>query len=144
MPLLPRLCALLLATVPALVSAAPPEASTHGLEGAWRLVAGEYLDAQGRQVDYASQQLEGIKVIGDGHFAFTTTQAGRFWAGGAGTFTADGTQYTEAPRMASYPLAEGGQYRFSYVLEGDTWTLERHDGGKRVEREVWHRVEPAR
>ena len=41
--------------------------------------------------------------------------------------------------MASYPL-EGGSYEFRYTLEGDVWTLERWQGGRRVEREVWRRV----
>ena len=130
-------CVLLLATLPGLAAAstqAPP------LEGAWQLVSGEYVDADGRVVDYADKQLQGMKLLADGRFSFTTTAAGRFWAGGSGTFSADGTQYVETPRMASYPLAEGGQYRFDYTLEGDTWTLERHEGGRRVEREVWRRV----
>lgn len=134
------LVALLVA--PRSTCAAP--ATAQALEGAWRLVAGEYVDGNGRVTDYARERVEGVKVLGDGHFAFTTTRAGAFWAGGSGTFETDGTHYVEAPRMASYPLVEGGRYRFSYVLEGDTWTLERHEDGKRVEREVWRRVDAAR
>lgn len=42
--------------------------------------------------------------------------------------------------MASYPLEGGGRYEFRYTLEGDVWTLERWEGGRRVEREVWKRV----
>ncbi|MCR6686787.1 hypothetical protein [Pseudoxanthomonas sp.] len=136
---LPRLAlclSLLLATAPA--HANEPAAAT--LDGAWQLQSGEFVDELGRTVDYASLDLQGIKVLGDGHFAFTTTQGGRFWAGGSGGFVADAGSYTETPRMASYPLVEGGRYRFSYTLEGDTWTLERHEDGKRVEREVWRRL----
>ncbi len=112
------------------------------LDGAWRLESGEFVDAEGKHVDYASLKLQGIKLLADGHFAFTTTQDGRFWAGGAGTFAADADGYVETPRMASYPLADSGSYRFSYTLQGDTWTLERYEGGKRVEREVWRRTAP--
>ncbi len=42
--------------------------------------------------------------------------------------------------MASYPVFDGDSYRFRYTLDGDTWTLERHEDSKRVEREVWRRV----
>lgn len=144
-PRLPLRClALLLLGSVATLACASQGNATQDLEGAWELVSGEYVDAQGQAVDYASTRLEGMKVIQDGHFAFTTTQAGRFWAGGAGTFEADGSHYVETPGMASYPLVEGGRYRFSYVLEGDRWTLERHEDGKRVEREVWRRVDAAR
>lgn len=117
-----------------------PAAASTALDGAWRLEAGEFVDGEGRLVDYASLKLQGLKVIGNGHFAFTTTQDGRFWAGGSGSFVADAERYVETPTMASYPLHGDGSYRFTYTLEGDTWTLERHEDGRRVEREVWRRV----
>ena len=110
------------------------------LAGAWQLQSGEYLDAQGSMVDYASQTLAATKVLGDGHFAFTPISDGKFWAGGAGAYVADADSYTETPAMASYPLEGAGQYRFRYTLEGDIWTLERWDGERRVEREVWRRA----
>lgn len=110
------------------------------LDGAWRLESGSYIDAEGQEKDYGNLKLQGTKLLVDGHFSFTTTQDGRFWAGGSGSFTTDAGDYIETPRMASYPVVEGGSYRFRYTLEGDTWTLERHEAGKRVEREVWRRV----
>jgi hypothetical protein len=113
------------------------------LDGAWRLESGSHVDAEGQEKDYGSLKLQGTKLLVDGHFSFTTTQDGRFWAGGSGSFTADKGDYVETPRMASYPVVEGGSYRFRYTLEGDTWTLERYEDGKRVEREVWRRVTSA-
>ncbi|MBD9468664.1 hypothetical protein [Pseudoxanthomonas sp. PXM01] len=110
------------------------------LDGAWQLESGSYLDNEGREQDYGSLKLRGTKLLADGHFSFTTAQDGRFWAGGSGSFTADAETYVETPRMASYPVVDGGSYRFSYTLEGDTWTLERFEDGKRVEREVWRRA----
>ena len=108
-------------------------------QGAWRLQSGEFIDGRGGVVDYASRKLAGTKVLADGHFAFTTTSDGAFWAGGSGTYEGDAARYVETPLMASYPL-EGGSYEFRYTLEGDVWTLERWQGGRRVEREVWRRV----
>jgi len=110
------------------------------LQGAWRLQAGEFIDGDGAVVDYASRTLAGTKVLADGHFAFTTTSDGAFWAGGSGTYDGDAARYVETPLMASYPLESGGSYEFRYTLEGDTWTLERWQDGRRVEREVWQRV----
>lgn len=110
------------------------------LQGAWQLQAGEFIDAEGAVVDYASRKLAGTKVLADGYFAFTTTRDGKFWAGGSGTYEGDAARYVETPRMASYPLEDGGRYEFRYVLDGDVWTLERWQGGRRVEREVWRRV----
>lgn len=109
-------------------------------QGAWRLQSGEFIDAQGAVVDYASRKLAGTKVLADGHFAFTATSDGVFWAGGSGTYEGDAARYVETPLMASYPLEGGGSYEFRYTLEGDVWTLERWQGGRRVEREAWRRV----
>lgn len=119
---------------------AGPVLAASPLDGAWRLESGSYVDAEGQEKDYGSLNLQGTKLLVDGHFSFTTAQDGRFWAGGSGAFTADAETYVETPRTASYPVVAGGSYRFRYTLEGDIWTLERYEDGKRVEREVWRRV----
>lgn len=144
MPLSRRACAVLLASLSTIASATPaPTATTPSqeLEGAWRLVSGEFIDEKGQRTDYVEQRVVGIKVIDNGHFAFAITQGGRFWAGGGGTCETDGKHYVESPDITSFPLIEGGKYRFSYVLEGDTWTLERFENGKRMELEVWQRTD---
>ncbi len=127
------LCAAATATASAATSLAR-------LQGAWQLQSGESVDGDGVRMDYARQGLAGTKVLADGRFAFTSTRNGAFWAAGSGTYQGDATRYLERPLMASYPLENGGSYEFRYTLEGDTWTLERWDGGRRVEREVWTRV----
>ncbi|GEM_PF-5973922 len=38
------------------------------------------------------------------------------------------------------PVPAGGRYEFRYTLHGDVWTLERWEGERRGEREVWQRV----
>ena len=119
---------------------AGPSLAASPLDGAWRLESGSYVDTEGREKDYGSLKLHGTKLLADGRFSFTTAQDGRFWAGGSGRFTADADTYVESPEIASYPVADGGSYRFGYTLEGDTWTLERYEDGKRVEREVWRRL----
>lgn len=110
------------------------------LQGAWQLQSGEFLNKEGVPVAYASQKLAGTKLLADGRFAFTTTSDGKFWAGGSGTYRADNGRYVETPLMASYPLESGGTYEFRYTLQGDVWTLERWEGERRVEREVWKRA----
>lgn len=130
--------AALLSGVACLATAAASEAPA--LQGAWQLQSGEFINKEGAAVDYASQKLSGTKLLADGRFAFTTTSDGKFWAGGSGTYTAEGGRYVETPLMASYPLENGGSYEFRYTLQGDVWTLERWDGERRVEREVWQRV----
>ena len=110
------------------------------LQGAWQLQSGEFINKDGEPVAYASQKLAGTKLLADGRFAFTTTSDGKFWAGGSGTYRAEGDRYVETPLMASYPLENGGSYEFRYTLEGDVWTLERWEGERRVEREVWKRA----
>jgi len=132
------LVVLLLACQPTFAGAAAPQATR--LDGAWRLASGEFVNPEGEVVDYASLKLTGTKVLGDGHFAFTTISDGSFWAGGSGTYADDGATYSETPLMASYPLTEGGRYDFRYTLDGDTWTLERWENGRRVEKETWQRV----
>ncbi len=137
MPMRPTL-RLLAATLLCVGSIAGVDASGLArLQGAWQLQSGEFVDGDGARVDYASRGLAGSKVLADGRFAFTTTSNGTFWAGGSGTYEGDGARYVETPLMASYPLEGGGRYEFRYTLEGDVWTLERWEGGRRVEREGW-------
>ena len=118
---------------------AAPAADTR-LDGAWQLQSGEFVNPEGTVVDYASLKLAGSKLLVDGRFAFTTTSDGKFWAGGSGRWQAEAGAYVETPLMASYPLENGGSYTFRYTLEGDVWTLERWEGERRVEREVWKRA----
>ncbi len=126
--------------VPLLLVAWAASANDARLDGAWELQSGESINAEGAVVDYASLKLAGTKLLADGRFAFTTTRAGTFWAGGSGRWQAEAGQYVETPLMASYPLENGGTYTFRYTLEGDVWTLERWEGRRRVEREVWKRA----
>ncbi|MBO9717143.1 MAG: hypothetical protein J7507_10105 [Pseudoxanthomonas sp.] len=61
-------CTLLLAALPALAAANPTTTAATAaqeLEGAWRLVSGEFIDEQGQRTDYIAQHVEGIKVIDD-------------------------------------------------------------------------------
>ncbi|MCD9088423.1 hypothetical protein [Stenotrophomonas sp. SY1] len=142
MSLISRLAAVLLLLAVFVVPARADDGAA--LQGAWQLQSGEFINAEGALVDYASQKLAGTKLLADGRFAFTTTSDGKFWAGGSGTYRAEGNRYVESPLMASYPLENGGSYEFRYTLEGDVWTLERWHGERRVEREVWKRAPASR
>ncbi len=112
------------------------------LQGAWRLVDGEYLDEAGKLVRYDEVRMTSIKVVSDGHYSFISHAGERFWGAGAGRYRLDGGHYTEQPMSTSYPLPAGKEYRFIYRFNEDgAWELERWEEGKRVEREVWRRVE---
>ncbi|NTS77758.1 hypothetical protein HR060_12910 [Catenovulum sp. SM1970] len=115
------------------------------LTGSWTLMSGEYIDGQGQVTNYQKKKLAATKVLSDGNFSFITVshqgEKPSFWAAGAGSYTAKNGIYTETPEKASYPLEDGGVYKFQYKVEGDTWTKERFRDGKRVELEVWKRLD---
>lgn len=113
----------LLSALTGLLLATQAIAAPHPVDGSWQLVRGEYLEADGRMVNYETKKLQSIKVITDGHFSFTTLADGRFWSAGAGTYVADATTYTERPSLASYKLTPEGSYTFRYRIENDVWTL---------------------
>lgn len=79
---------------------------TAALQGAWQLQSGEFLDGEGARIDYARQKLAGTKLLADGRFAFTTTQGGKFWAGGSGTYTAGAGRYVESPSGGLLPAGK--------------------------------------
>ena len=109
-------------------------------QGTWQLVSGEYIDKDSKTINYDSLGISSQKVISNKHFSFVSMAKGKFWAAGTGSYTYDKTNYNETPKYASYPLEDGGTYTFSYEMKGDNWHNSRYRDGKRVEYEVWQRV----
>ncbi len=111
------------------------------LEGAWQLVSGEYVDAEGRLVQYETLGLSAIKVLSATYFSFTAMKGDGFWASGAGHYRFENGEYSEVLQLNSFGEAEGKVYAFLARVEGDLWYTERWDGDIRVEYEVWRRLQ---
>jgi len=111
------------------------------LNGSWQLVSGEYVDSQGNTMNYRDKNLTATKVLSDGKFSFVTMSKGSFWAAGAGSYRIEGDNYIETPELASYPMEDGGTYKFKYTLNDEIWTKSRYRDDVRVEHEVWQRLD---
>ncbi|WP_337879219.1 hypothetical protein [Rheinheimera sp.] len=111
------------------------------LNGSWQLVEGEYLDAEGQLVSYQDVKMTAQKVLSDHHFSFTSMRDGKFWAAGSGTYSTKAGHYTETLSLNSFGEASGAQFSFSYTVENGVWTNSRWKEGKRVEYEVWRKLE---
>ncbi|KRG69100.1 hypothetical protein [Pseudoxanthomonas dokdonensis] len=111
--------------------------------GTWQLVDGEYLDEHGQTIRYRDVGMQSLKVLDEANFSFTSMANGKFWSAGAGQYHHHDKVYIETPRYTSYDVPAGQRYEFRYQLQGDRWTNERWEQGRRVEREVWQRVPAA-
>ncbi len=124
----------------ALLLSVPVNASENPLKGTWHLVSGEYINEEGIVINYQALGLSSQIVIDEKNFAFVTMKKQQFWAAGAGHYTLDKNYYYETPTKASYPLEDGGTYKFSYKVIGNKWVKERWRDAIRVEYEVWQKV----
>ncbi|WP_051234933.1 hypothetical protein [Marinimicrobium agarilyticum] len=111
------------------------------LEGVWELVSGEYVDSEGQLVKYNSLDLRSLKILSPTHFSFTSVKEGEFWAAGSGTYKVENGKYTEILSYNSFGQSHGSEFVFDTRVEKDFWYNSRWDGEKRVEYEVWRRVE---
>lgn len=108
--------------------------------GSWELVSGEYINHEGNLVLYKDLNLHSIKVISGSHFSFVTMSGDKFWSSGAGTFKSTNSEYIESPLYTSFRSPKGKKYVFKYRIDGDTWFSSRWENEKRVEHEVWRRI----
>ena len=110
--------------------------STDPLAGAWELVSGRMIDAQGKTTEYSD--IRCVKVLADGRFSFLMTHGGVFNLAAAGKYAISGNTYTETVTESSGRPAPG-TYTFTWRVEGDRWY---HKGGTNgvVFDEVWRRV----
>lgn len=145
-------------TLVTLIGMQLPAQSPCKLEGVWELVSGS---ADGKPYPAGSRQL---KIITKGHFAVFTREAGvpkqltsatdtlaafRHLSSGGGTYTLQGTTYTEKLDYFSDPTYAGKAIPFTCRTEGDKFyqsgNFPMYKGGKKVRdsklEEVWKRVE---
>ncbi|KXI28419.1 hypothetical protein [Paraglaciecola hydrolytica] len=110
------------------------------LEGTWQLISGEYIDANGDTLSYASADMQSLKVLSTKHFSFTSMKGEQFWAAGTGTYEFKDGQYVESLLLNSFGEKVGATFAFQAQLDGDKWYNSRWKDGKRVEYEVWQKV----
>lgn len=114
-----------------------------GLEGTWQLISGEYIDAKGKTVSYASTDMQSLKVLTPEHFSFTSMKGEQFWAAGTGTYEFKDGQYAESLLLNSFGEKVGASFVFQAQVEGDMWYNSRWKDEQRVEYEVWQRIKPS-
>lgn len=115
-------------------------AQDNKFEGTWQLVSGEYINDKKELITYASLGISSQKVISGHHFSFVSLANGEFWAAGTGSYSFTENEYLETPKMASYPLEDGGTYTFNYEFKAGLWHNSRWHGDTRVEYEIWKKV----
>ncbi|WP_105102316.1 hypothetical protein [Microbulbifer pacificus] len=116
-------------------------ASANTLDGVWELISGEYVNEKGELVDYESIELHSIKIIANSHFSFTSMKGDRFWASGAGTYEMANGKYTEKLQHNSFGEKPGTTFTFDTKVEENYWYNTRWKGEKRVEYEVWRKID---
>ena len=116
-------------------------ASTKDLQGVWQLVSGEYLNGEGKLISYKSLDMRSLKIISESHFSFTSMKGDTFWASGTGSYKLEDGKYVEELQYNSFGESPGAVFSFETKIEDEYWYNSRWEDGKRVEYEVWQRVE---
>lgn len=111
------------------------------LSGVWQLVSGEYIDQHDKLINYQDLQMQSIKILTQTHFSFTSMKGDQFWASGTGTYKVSDGKYTETLQYNSFGEKVGAEFTFEFKREGDFWYGSRWKDGKRVEYEVWQKIE---
>jgi len=109
--------------------------------GSWQLISGEYVNDKNELVDYADSDMNAIKVLSVENYSFISKSGEKFWAAGAGSYQFDEKTYTETPIHTSYHIAPDSQYTFQYKIIGEHWQNSRWKAGKRVEYEIWRKID---
>jgi hypothetical protein len=112
---------LLLAAGPGLsFSFKTPMPKTKPLEGTWKLVSANWYE---RNPAYANSAI--YKIYTDGRFAFLyfDTKTGEFQGAGGGTYTVNGSSFTEKLEYFSWDsTAVGTSQTFQFKIEGERFT----------------------
>jgi hypothetical protein len=112
-------------------------ASVQPFQGVWELVSGEYVNHEGKLIQYKELELKSVKIISGNQFSFVTMSGDKFWSAGSGTFRIQNTEYIEVPEYNSFQSPKGAEYSFNYHIDKNTWTNARWEKDVRVEYEVW-------
>jgi hypothetical protein len=125
----------LAAVFPALSQTSGTDAKKSQLDGTWELVSGQPLPKGARD----------IKIISGGHFIFVAydTETGKPLYTGGGTYTLNGSSYTEHIDFTSDQISAGligKDQPFTVKVEGDTFTQTGTLSNGKGLSETWKRV----
>jgi len=96
------------------------------LVGTWRLLTGTLVEKGDTTVTDYTKKLSFIKVINGTHFSFVMHElrggkdSSATFSAGAGTYTLNGTSYTEHLEYCSDRNWEGNDFSFQISIRGDT------------------------
>ena len=100
----------------------------HTIEGSWKLVYAHILEKDSLQVKDLSKT-DFIKIINATHFAFFNQEEGtsdNFMAGG-GSYTFNGSDYTETLDFINAPDYRGHVFPFKAEVKGDSLIQQGHE-----------------
>ena len=109
-------------------SKTPENESKNSIEGSWKLVYADIKENDSLQIKDLSQT-DFIKIINGSHFAFFNQDKGtseNFMAG-AGTFTFNGSDYTETLDFINAPDYRGHVFPFKVEIKGDSLIQQGHE-----------------
>ena len=116
------------------------------LEGTWEVVSVKTTSPDGtivyeRTVDDPDDKGGSIKILNSTHFAVVGHKMdGSFGWATAGTYTVEGTTYTEFVDKAADPDWVGWVNPAEFTLEGDILKTKRIVSNKNITEETWRRV----
>ena len=98
------------------------------IEGSWKLVYADIKENDSLQIKDLSNT-DFIKIINADHFAFFNQKRGssdEFMAGG-GTYTFNGSDYTETLNFINAPSYRGHEFPFKVEIKGDSLIQQGHE-----------------
>jgi hypothetical protein len=106
----------------------PPEQTTIGLEGTWKLISGTIIENGDTTITDYTASTPMIKVINKTHFTFLNHDLKKgkdsiaLFAAGGGRYDLKGDQYTEHLEYCSDRDWEGHDFQFTIAIRNDTLT----------------------
>ena len=104
------------------------KSSKQSIEGSWKLIYADIKENDSIEIKDLSNT-DFIKIINASHFAFFNQERGtsdHFMSGG-GTYTFNGTDYTETLDFISAPDYRGHVFPFKAEIKGDTLIQQGHE-----------------
>lgn len=97
---------------------------TNRLEGAWKLVRGEYTRPDGTTIEEEGGGYH-LRLFSPSHFAYVMNhEMGEFGGAAAGTYTVNGNEFTETHMYEADSELSGASASFNFRISGDTLHVE--------------------
>ena len=106
-----------------ILTASSTTLACESLEGAWELDYAVYKDQQGKVVhEIKGDGEKSLKILSARYFSFITqAKDGKFVVAGAGTYSLDGSKYTEVVTSTSMDRLMGKTYQFNCQMKNGIW-----------------------